>query len=675
MPPVERRLAAIMFTDMVGYTALGQRNESLSLALVEEQRKLIRPVVTRHGGREVKTMGDAFLVEFSSALEGARCAYEIQRVTREYNYSMSEETKIHLRVGLHLGDVVESEGGDISGDAVNVASRIEAQVESGGICLTREFFEQVRNKFELPMKSIGTRTLKNVSMPVEVFRVVLPWEGETAGRSVALDPRRIAVLPFANMSPDAHDEYFADGMTEEIISTVSRVDQVEVISRTSVMQYKKAPKSVKEVSRELEVGTILEGSVRKAGDKFRIMVQMIDAARDRHIWVQSYDRDIRDVFAIQSEIAQKVADSLRLRLEEGQKQEIARGPTKNMAAYDDYLAGLHYLNIGGGTTGITKSLEYFQRAVASDPGFAEAYAALATAHIYLAGESLPPQEAFSHARDYALKALGLNDHLPEAHSARANLAFQADWDWDTADAEFRRGSELNPNSAPFWRDHALFLSLTGNDEEAIVEAHRAIALAPLSALESGVASVINVYRRRTQEALDFAKRKFRLEPDADAHTVLAFAYLAGGMIDEAYKELLRMRNEASPPSHERRLGWAGGLNPWMYAIVCTVLPTVNQEGALREILAEAEDYARESYVSRSDLAILHLGLGEQEQALALLEADVQNRDIGFVFVWRSHVFDSVRSSPRFTAPAQAMRPARTNVNSERMPLQKTLLER
>jgi adenylate cyclase len=267
MPDGERRLAAIMYTDMVGYTALGQRSESLSLALVEEQRRLIRPILGRHNGREIKTIGDAFLVEFPSALDAVRCAYDIQRATREFNISFPEEKRIHLRVGLHLGDVVESHG-DISGDAVNVASRIEPLAEDGGVCLTRQVFDHVSNKFELPLSSLGPKALKNVSEPLEVFRMMMPWEKEAAETLPQLDSKRVAVLPFVNMSPDPNDAYFADGMTEEIISTVSGISGLSVISRTSVMSYKGATKRVKEIGKELEVGSVLEGSLRKAGTRY-----------------------------------------------------------------------------------------------------------------------------------------------------------------------------------------------------------------------------------------------------------------------------------------------------------------------------------------------------------------------------------------------------------------------
>src|SRR5437870_5361950 len=332
-----------MYTDMVGYTALGQRNEQLSLALVNEQRKLIRPVLAKHNGREVKTMGDAFLVEFSNTLDAVRCAYDIQRTTSEFNISLAEEQRIHLRVGIHLGDVVESVG-DISGDAVNVASRIVPLAEDGGVSLTRQVYDQVQNKFDLPLTSLGSKELKNVAAPSEGFKLVMTWSEKKASSQVQLERNKVAVLAFANMSPDPSDEYFADGMTEELITSLSGIKQLTVIARTSVMKYKVSSKGAFEIGKELNVGTLVEGSVRKAANRVRITVQLIDALNEGHVWAQNYDRQLDDIFAIQSEIAQRVAQELKVQLLAQEKGRLERKPTANTEAYTLYLKGRHFWN-------------------------------------------------------------------------------------------------------------------------------------------------------------------------------------------------------------------------------------------------------------------------------------------------------------------------------------------
>ncbi len=356
-----------MFTDMVGYTALGQKDESLSLELADEQRKLIRPILNRHNGREVKTMGDALLVEFPSALDAVRCAYDIQRVIRESNFSLSEERKVHLRIGVHLGDVVESKG-DISGDAVNVASRIEPLAEDGGVCLSRQVYDHVQNKFDMSIVSFGVKTLKNVTTPMEVFKMVMPWEKERFSVSVPLDTKRIAILPFANMSPDPNDSYFADGVTEELISTISNISGLEVIPRTSVMGYKGANKRIPEIGQELKVGSVLEGSVRKADSFVRVTAQLIDVNSDRHLWSQSYDRELKNIFALQSEIARHVADSLRVKILSPETEQIDRKPTASTAAYSLYLKGRSHWNKRG-IEDVKKAMEYFELSVHEDPNF------------------------------------------------------------------------------------------------------------------------------------------------------------------------------------------------------------------------------------------------------------------------------------------------------------------
>ncbi len=280
-----------MFTDMVGYTTLSQRNESLALDLLEEQKRMVRALLSRYGGREIKTIGDSFMVEFASALEAVRCATRIQEVFFERNTKSPQEKKIQLRIGIHIGDV-EHKHGDVYGDAVNIASRMEPLSGPGGICISEQVYYQIQNKAEFPIIRLGKQALKNIQLPMDVYRIVLPWEKETHAEDESLEKRRIAVLPLVNMTADPNDEYFADGMTEELISTISGISGLTVLSRTSIMQYKGARKNIVDIGKELNAGTILEGSVRKAGNRVRITVQLVDSPEDRHLWAQSYDREL-----------------------------------------------------------------------------------------------------------------------------------------------------------------------------------------------------------------------------------------------------------------------------------------------------------------------------------------------------------------------------------------------
>ncbi|HKT21860.1 MAG TPA: adenylate/guanylate cyclase domain-containing protein, partial [Nitrososphaerales archaeon] len=401
-----RKLAAVMFTDMVGYTLLGQKNEQLSVALAREQRRLIRPLLARHGGREVKTMGDSFLVVFTNALDAVRCAYDIQRAVREFNFSVAGETQIHLRIGVHLGDVVEARG-DIAGDAVNLASRVEGQAADGGVCLTQQVYDQVLNKFELPLVSMGARSLKNVVRPVELYSVEMPWTRAAPTPAAAPSRQRIAILPFANFSPDPGDDYFADGMTDEIISKVSGISGLSVISRTSAMGYKGTSKNVKVIGQELEVGSILEGSLRKVGNRIRVAAQLIDVTGDRHVWSQNYEKELDDVFAVQSDVAQKIAESMEVSLLESERTNIRRIPTKSLSAYESYLQGLYLFNKGRSAS-VQASIECLEGAIRLDPKFSQAYAALGNIYVASAGEQMPLREAFAKAEQMIAAALRLD---------------------------------------------------------------------------------------------------------------------------------------------------------------------------------------------------------------------------------------------------------------------------
>ena len=426
-----RRLAAIMFTDMVGYTALTQSDESQAMQVLERHNKLLRPFFPRFNGREVKAIGDSFLVEFESALDAARCAVEIQSYLHDYNLSSKEEWKIRLRIGVHLGDVIHQRG-DVFGDAVNIASRIEPIAGPEGICISEQVYDQVGNKLEHPLVKLAPRDLKNVKVAIDVFKVVMPWEEDNAPRSEKLDASRIAVLPFANMSPDPGDEYFADGMTEELIASLSGIKGLTVIARTSVMKYKAGQKGVDEIGRELNAGSIVEGSVRKAGDRIRVTVQLVNSSTEGHLWAENYDRKLDDVFLVQSDIAQRVADSMKVKLLAGEKASITKVPTKSIPAYESYLRGMMVINKLEMDLALG-AVRYFEEAIRLDPGFSAAYAALGNLYVSLAGEIVPPREAFAKAEPLIAKALELDDSSSDAHLAEGNLAFQYHLDYQRAE--------------------------------------------------------------------------------------------------------------------------------------------------------------------------------------------------------------------------------------------------
>ncbi|MGI0079276.1 MAG: adenylate/guanylate cyclase domain-containing protein, partial [Nitrososphaerales archaeon] len=340
MSQSERRLAAIMFTDIVGYTTLTQNNEPLALKLLERHRDLIRPALSRYGGREVKTIGDAFLVEFGSALQATECAFEIQKILHEYNESASD--KISLKIGIHVGDVIHTQG-DVYGDAVNIASRIEPLAKGGGVCISGQVYDQVRNKILYQTTKLETGPLKNISLPTDVYRLDLPWERGDVPDNIALPSNRIAVLPFVNISPDPNDEFFADGLTEELITNLSLVKGLKIIARTSVMNYKKKEKNISVIGKELGVGTVVEGSVRKAANRIRVTVQVIDANTEEHLWASNYDRSLDDIFAVQSDIASRVSEAIPSNISKLKPAQVL-SKTEDVRAYMYFLQGKHIVH-------------------------------------------------------------------------------------------------------------------------------------------------------------------------------------------------------------------------------------------------------------------------------------------------------------------------------------------
>ncbi|MGC2289437.1 MAG: adenylate/guanylate cyclase domain-containing protein [Thermoplasmata archaeon] len=543
-----RRLAAIMFTDMVGFTALGQRNETLSLELLDEQRAMLRPIFQRHAGKEVKTIGDGFLVEFTNALEAVRCAYEIQRTSREANFSRQSERQVLLRVGLHLGDVVETEG-DITGDAVNVASRIEPLAEAGGVCITRQVYDQVQNKFELPLMSLGAKPLKNVIAPVEVFKVVMPWaEGGGAGLS-EVDRNRIAILPLANFSPAPGDEYFADGMTDEIISMVSGISGLSVISRTSAMRYKQTSKSMIEIGRELKAGKLLEGSVRKSGNRVRITVQLIDSERDAHLWAQSYDGSMENVFETQSDIARKIAEALKLPTPR------AEGLAENPEAHALCLRARTLWNKATRESN-EQAMLLFEDALKIDSGSARATAGLALCCASAAEwGSIDMKEGYDKARALARRALELDETLPEAHVALGNTMMVDDY--PGAEVELKKALLLNPSLADAHEWYASILRGLGRLEESFEEAKRAYELDPLPPGRAFFLCTEYFFMGRNDEALAVCTKLIQTEPGFHwAYAGRAVLTALKGSREEAYRDLQtyrRLRSEIAYKSLQARI--------------------------------------------------------------------------------------------------------------------------
>jgi adenylate cyclase len=621
---------------MAGYTALGQKNESLSLALAEEQRKLLRPVFSRHNGREIKTMGDAFLVEFNNALDAVRCAYDVQRASREFNISQPSDQRIILRIGLHLGDVVEYKG-DISGDAVNIASRIQSLAEDGGVSLTRQVFDQIQNKFDLPLKSLGSRSLKNVRAPLEVYKMVLPWEKEEKSIPAQLETSRVAVLPFANMSPDPNDSYFADGITEEIISTLSGVSGLNVISRTSVMGYKGTTKRVKEIGGELEVGSVLEGSFRKAGNKIRVTAQLISVRDDRHVWAHSYDRNLDDVFGVQTDIAKQVSDALRVKILAPEINRIDKKPTENTKAYNLYMHGKYHLNKRN-LEDINKAAEYFAQAIKEDSKFALGHTSLADCHELLATNwGIEIKLNHERAKTEVATALNLDKDLAEAH-ATLGLILLDDYDLSGAEQEFKKAIELKPSYATAHHWYFRVLRAESRWDEALEQIEKAVELDPFSQVINLNHAEYYDTRRDYDKALELAKKTVELDPNFPmAHFQTASIYAKMKRLDDANRECKIAADLVQ------------GIYPKILERIETFFAYFRDDKEdIRRRLPRLEASLEESMsASASEIAGYHFYLGQVDKGFEWLEKSYARKESALLDTRFDPIFDDFRSDPRY----------------------------
>jgi len=441
-----------------------------------------------------------------------------------------------------------------------------------------------------------------------------------------------------NISPDPKDEYFADGMTEELISTMSKIGGLRVIARTSVMGYKRGEKKIGEIARELNVGTVLEGSVRKAGEKLRITVQLIDSSSEEHLWAQNYDRQLEDVFAIQTEVAEKVADSLKTQLLDEEKEKIAKKPTGNVGAYTLYLKGRYYWNERNKES-LERSIEWFQEAIRRDPKFALAYSGIADSYIVLMDHGhVAKSEGYVKARQAAMKALELDDTLAEAHTSLANI-LSDQWDWNRAEEEFGKALRANRNYATAHHWYSIHLLNLGRVDEAIEELEIAKELDPLSPMIFAYGALLFVYARKYDIALEEINKALELDPNfAPAHFNRVWVYLAKSMFREALAEEERTVNLRSTATSSER------------ALVGAVYAIAGRIDEAKRILRECEEasaHERPEDVNHWALATIYLKLGNKDRAFEWLEKGFVARTSTPFVAKLSWFFDEITSDPRF----------------------------
>jgi len=450
----------------------------------------------------------------------------------------------------------------------------------------------------------------------------------------APDAKSIAVLPFTNMSADPENEYFSDGITDDIILHLSKIADLDVISRTSAMRYKDTDLGLREIGEQLGVATILEGGVQRAGERVRINAQLIDARTDEHIWAEQYDRELTDIFAIQSDVAQQIAAALQATLTADETERIGRAPTENLEAYDLYLRGRHFWSQRG--EGLRRGLHYFQQALERDPNYARAYAGIADCYNLLGFYAyLPPHEAFPAARAAALQALVIDEGLDEAHTSLGFVKLYFDWDARGAAAEYRRALQLNPNSPQAHHWYSSALMVLGRVDESIEHARHAVEIDPLSVYESVALGWQLISARRYAEARERLRRAIELDPDFPiAHWLLGETNAYDSRVAESlihFEKAVELSGGTLwfLPS----LGWAYGLN--------------GDEDKAQEILAELFDRSRREYVSPFGYALIRLGLGEKDAVLDFLELAFVERNPNMIGIHYYPTWDDFRSDPRF----------------------------
>ena len=515
---MERRLAAIFAADVVGYSRLIRADEEGTLAAFKAlSNDLIEPKIAEHQGRIVKFMGDGVLAEFGSVVDAVRAAVEMQQAMAEHNANPTESDRIKFRVGINLGDVV-IDGEDIHGDGVNIASRLEGLAEPGGICISGGVYDQVRDRIDLAFQDLGDQEVKNIDRPVRVWR----WAAGTANAALRDEkeskpfplPEKpsIAVLPFSNLSGDAEQDFFADGMTEDLITALSKIRWFFVIARNSTYVYKSHAVDMTELGNDLGVRYVLEGSVRKSGKRVRVSAQLIEASSGRHVWAERYDRELDDMFALQDEMTETIVRAIEPELGSAERERAIRKPPESRSAWDLFQRGLwhHYRFTKEDNA---KGQHFFQQAIAADPTFAQPMAALAHAHYWdvLLGFVDDAQATLAEALGYARQALSLDDKEPLAHFALGRI-HTLRGELDTAIAELNQATELNPNCAYTHYGLGMALMLDGNPSMALDSIDTAIRLNPhdpsIWTFMSGRALALLV-TEKFAEAAEWARRSVR----------------------------------------------------------------------------------------------------------------------------------------------------------------------
>jgi adenylate cyclase len=632
-----RQLAAIMFADMTGYTAMMQDDERRAMILRDRQRQVLETLIPAHNGKIIQYFGDGTLSLFASACDAVKSAVNIQ-------HELQKDPKVSLRIGIHSGDISYDKDG-IYGDSVNLASRIEALSVPGAVLISDKVFDEVKNQEEIKTLLLGRFNLKNVKRQVEVYAVAndglaVPTDVQTGVKSGA--EKSIAVLPFINMSADPENEYFSDGISEEILNALTKVEGLQVTARTSSFSFKGKQEDVRQIGNKLGVATVLEGSVRRAGKKIRITAQLINTADGYHVWSENYDSDLEDIFQVQDEISVKIVNRLKENFGSSKKDEhIIKQPTENLDAYNLYLKGRYHWNKSN-PEDIGKAIKKFEEAIAIDPSFASPHCALSFCYSFMGSSGLmKPEEAFAKAKDYTLKAIEIDPNHAESHLSLATIKFYHNWDFEGAEISLNKAVSLNLNSSLLNQVHGWLLIAKGDFTKAIEKMEQALVLDPLSMPLMSNLGDAYCFASRFDEALAQYDRIMELDPSyRRGYEGRGMVYLALGEHEKAISDFEQYHNLVGHPLK--------GLSSLGHAYAAAG----QKEKALECVeKTKQREIAEPGVILHMDFAFMYSGMKDFDKAFYHLNKTYEQRIgiacLGMIFCIRYPMLNELKTDPRF----------------------------
>ena len=630
----KRQLAAIMFTDIVGYTAMMQKNETAAASVRQRHRDVFKKAHEQFQGKIVQYYGDGTLSMFASAVEAVNCAVSMQQ-----QFEAGED--VPLRIGIHLGDIVISEN-EIYGDGVNLASRVESLGVPGSILISDKLNDAIKNQASIPTKSLGFFEFKNITAPVEVFTItqegVRVAERHELKGKLKKNKKSIAVLPFVNMSTDPDNEYFSDGISEEILNALVKVEGLKVTARTSSFMFKGKNMDVREIGAQLGVEHILEGSVRKAGNRVRITAQLVSAVDGYHFFSETYDRTLEDIFEVQDEIASTITHLLREHLSEAEHQgQMVVAPTQNMEAYETYLRGLYYFNQFGNDQAMGKAIPYFEKAIELQPDFGLPHARMGLCYIFQTwGMVLTWEEAHKKAIVHIDKLKELKVETAESYFAQSVFEIFFKWDWEGAVAVTKKGLALFPNYGSLHHVHSTLYYIRG-DMESVIKTHAVgLEIDPLSIEMIFFMGIAYLWSHEYEKALPYLKQVVEIVPNhRTAWEYLGWAAAFQGQYEKALSIFTKLEPAIGYRLHRSTcLGW----------VYFKLGEKEKAEACLNELIALEKQSTKLSL----DLATLYPCIGDLDKAFYYLEKAIRNK-VGDSMMIRADMFlEPLRDDPRYT---------------------------